>query len=64
VLADVSRFIGQRADAQLAQHIAHAAAQACSPMSDIKASADYRRALVQTLGAQVIQQAFQSVGGR
>ena len=58
VLADTSAFAGQQADATLAQAIAAQAAARATPMSDLKASADYRRALVETLGAQALQEAF------
>lgn len=58
VLADTTAFAGQKADAALAQAIAAQAAARATPMSDLKASADYRRALVETLGAQALQQAF------
>lgn len=58
VLAEVAGFAGQRADATLARAIAAQAAARARPTSDLKASADYRRALVETLGAQALEQAF------
>ncbi len=52
-------FAGARADAQLAQRIAAAAAERVAPLHDYKASAEYRRALVHAIGAQVLAEAFQ-----
>lgn len=52
-------FAGARADAQLAQRIAVAAAERVAPLHDYKASAEYRRALVRAIGAQVLTEAFQ-----
>lgn len=52
-------FAGARADAQLAQRIAAAAAERVAPLDDYKASAEYRRALVRAVGAQVLTEAFQ-----
>lgn len=51
-------FAGARADAQLAQSIAAAAAERAAPLHDYKASAEYRRALVRAIGAQVLTEAF------
>lgn len=52
-------FAGARADARLAQRIVTAAAEQVAPLHDYKASAEYRRALVRALGAQVLTEAFQ-----
>jgi 2-furoyl-CoA dehydrogenase FAD binding subunit len=57
-VADTQAFIGERADAALAQAIADAAARAVDPLTDHKASAAYRRALVSNLGARVLRRAF------
>jgi CO/xanthine dehydrogenase FAD-binding subunit len=51
-------FAGARADADLAQRIAAAAAGRVDPLHDYKASAEYRRALVRAIGAQVLAEAF------
>lgn len=58
VLADTAAFVGQKADATLARAIAAQAAARANPMADLKASADYRRALIETLGAQALEAAF------
>lgn len=58
VLADTAAFLGKRADTALASEIAVAAAAAVAPMSDFKATAEYRRALIRSLGAQVLAEAF------
>lgn len=63
IVADTSVFLGKRADAGLAADIARAAAAAVSPMSDFKATADYRRALIQSLGADVLAEAFANARG-
>jgi 2-furoyl-CoA dehydrogenase FAD binding subunit len=52
-------FAGAPADAALAARIAEEAARRVQPLHDYKASAEYRRALVRALGAQVLAQAFQ-----
>lgn len=57
-LADTTAFLGRTADDKLARAIAEAAAEAADPMSDLKATADYRRALVRTSGAAVLAEAF------
>lgn len=62
VVAETGAFLGKRADAALAAQIASAAAKAATPMSDFKATADYRRALIEALGAQVIAEAFKKAG--
>lgn len=64
VLADTRAFLGKRADAQLAREIAVQAAAAARPMADFKATVEYRRALIETLGAQVLAQAFAPAGAR
>lgn len=58
MVADTDSFLGKRADAALAAQIASAAAKAATPMSDFKATADYRRALIEAIGAQVIAEVF------
>jgi len=58
VIANTEAFLGKRADAALAAQIASAAAKAAAPMSDFKATADYRRALIEAIGAQVLTEAF------
>jgi len=63
VLADTDAFLGRPADAVLAREIAASAAARAQPLSDFKATAEYRRALVQTLGAQTLEQAFAAAGG-
>jgi CO/xanthine dehydrogenase FAD-binding subunit len=62
VLADTAAFLGRTADAKLARDIAAAAADAADPMSDLKATADYRRALVRSCGAAVLAAAFANAG--
>lgn len=62
MVADTAAFLGRTADAMLAREIAAAAADAADPMSDLKASADYRRALVRTSGAAVLAAAFANAG--
>jgi len=58
VVADTGAYLGERADARLAAAIAADAAARVDPLNDHKASAAYRRALVRTLAAQVLAQAF------
>jgi CO/xanthine dehydrogenase FAD-binding subunit len=58
LLAETSAFVGERADVQLAAAIADEVAANVDPLTDHKASADYRRALVRTLGARVLARAF------
>lgn len=58
VTFDAAGYLGQRADSGLAAGIAAAAAAKLNPMSDFKATAEYRRALIGTLGAQVLAEAF------
>ena len=64
IVADTGEFLGQRADAALAAQIAAAAARAVTPLSDFKATGDYRRALVAAVGAQVVAEAFARAGSR
>lgn len=61
-LADTGAFLGRTADDRLAREIAAAAADAADPVSDLKASAAYRRALVRTSGAAVLAAAFANAG--
>jgi len=60
LLAETSGFVGERADARLAEAIADDVAASVNPLTDHKASADYRRGLVRTLGARVLTRAFAS----
>ena len=57
-VADTAEFIGERACPALAQAVAASAAERVKPMTDLKVSAAYRRALVRSLGAQAIAEAF------
>ena len=58
LVTETAAFLGKRADAALAAEIADAAAAAVTPMSDFKATAEYRRALIESLGRQVLTEAF------
>jgi 2-furoyl-CoA dehydrogenase FAD binding subunit len=58
IVVDTTAFLGKPAGARLAADIAMAAAASVTPMSDFKATADYRRALIQSLGANVLAEAF------
>ncbi len=60
VVVDTNAFLGKVCGDALAGEIAAAAAAAVTPMSDFKATADYRRALVETLGRQVLAEAFRN----
>lgn len=62
VLADTSGFLGRRADAALATEIAVQAAASAKPMADFKATVEYRRALIESVGAQALAQAFACAG--
>lgn len=62
LVVDTGAFLGKSCGAALAGEIAAAAAAAVTPMSDFKATADYRRALVETLGRQVLAEAFENCG--
>lgn len=62
MVANTAAFLGRTADAKLAREIAAAAADAADPMSDLKATADYRRALVRASGAAVLAAAFANAG--
>jgi CO/xanthine dehydrogenase FAD-binding subunit len=64
LVADTAAFIGKPANADLAAQIAATTSKAVDPMSDFKATADYRRALIQALGAQVLAEAFGKAGRR
>ena len=61
-VVDTAAFLGKRCGAALAAEIAAAAAASVTPMSDFKATADYRRALVASLGRQVLTEAFGKCG--
>lgn len=63
IVVPTEAFLGKHADAMLAEEIAAVAAAGVNPMSDFKATADYRRALVRTLGAQVLAEAFEKSRG-
>jgi 2-furoyl-CoA dehydrogenase FAD binding subunit len=58
LLAETSAFVGERADARLAEAVADDIAARVDPLTDHKASADYRRGLVRTLGTRVLARAF------
>ena len=58
LLFDASAYLGKRAGPELAEEIAGAAARKVEPTSDFKATAQYRRALVEALGARVLVDAF------
>jgi len=60
LVAGTAAFLGKQAGTGLAAEIAAAAAAAATPMSDFKATADYRRALIRSLGTDVLAQAFES----
>jgi len=64
LLTETGAFLGKRADAVFAAEIAAAAAAAVTPMSDFKATAGYRRALIESLGRQVLAEAFSNAKGR
>lgn len=64
IAIDTTPFLGKRADAGLAAEIAAATAQQVNPMSDYKATADYRRALINALGPRVLAEAFEHAGKR
>ncbi len=64
VVVDTAAFLGKRADAALAAQIAEAASKSVTPMSDFKATADYRRALVEALGRRVLFEAFENAERR
>jgi 2-furoyl-CoA dehydrogenase FAD binding subunit len=57
-VADTAAFVGERAYPALAQAIAASAAERVNPMTNLNVSAAYRRALVRSLGAQAIAEAF------
>ncbi len=62
VKCDAAAFLGRAANADLAVEIASAAAGRSNPTSDFKATAEYRRALINALGTQVLAEAFQAAG--
>lgn len=62
LVADTAAFVGKSANKELAAQIAHTTSKAVSPMSDFKATADYRRALIEALGTQVLTDAFTRAG--
>jgi len=57
-VADTAKFIGENACPALAQAIAATTAERVDPKTDFKVSAAYRRALVRSLAAQAIAEAF------
>lgn len=63
VTFEATSFFGVRADEGLAAKIAAAAALQVNPMSDFKATGEYRRALINALGTQVLTEAFSAAGG-
>jgi 2-furoyl-CoA dehydrogenase FAD binding subunit len=64
LVADTAAFLGKPAKTDLAAEIAAATSKSVTPMSDFKATADYRRALIQALGTQVLAEAFTKAGRR
>lgn len=62
VTFDAATFAGKPANADLAAQIASVAAAESNPMSDFKATAEYRRALINALGTQVLAAAFDAAG--
>lgn len=62
MVANTAAFLGRTADAKLAREIAAAVADAADPLGDLKAAADYRRALVRASGAAVLAAAFANAG--
>ena len=62
IVVDTAGFLGKRAGSDLAAEIAGSAARGVNPTSDFKATAEYRRALVETLGARVLAEAFANAG--
>ena len=50
-------LVGHSLDEALLSRCAEAAAQACSPISDLRASADYRRQLIKALVIDVVAEA-------
>lgn len=64
LVTETAAFLGKRADAALAAEIAAAAAAAVTPMSDFKATAEYRRALIESLGRKVLTEAFSKARAR
>lgn len=64
VLADTARFRGASADRETARALAAHVAAAVDPMSDFKAGADYRRALVLALVERAASTAFESAGSQ
>jgi 2-furoyl-CoA dehydrogenase FAD binding subunit len=64
IAIETAPFLGKRADAHLAAEIAAAAAQQVKPMSDYKATPEYRLALINALGARVLAEAFEHAGKR
>jgi len=55
-------LIGRTADTELLASVAEAAAGACSPITDHRCSADYRRQLVHVLTLEVIDEAMRRAG--
>jgi 2-furoyl-CoA dehydrogenase FAD binding subunit len=62
VVVEPQAYLGRPASARTAGEIAAAAAQQVQPNSDLKASGDFRRALVRELGARVLSDAFARAG--
>lgn len=60
VLADTTGFRGTKANRETARALAAAASAAADPMSDFKASADYRRALVLAMVERAALTAFEA----
>jgi len=49
---------GKEFQLELAEQAAEIAARACSPLSDIRGSEEYKRAIVKVLTRQAIEEAF------
>jgi carbon-monoxide dehydrogenase medium subunit len=57
-----SRMIGEPMTASLAEEVGHLAASAARPISDIRGSAEYRRAIVRVLTARTVAIATERAG--
>ncbi|HYH22896.1 MAG TPA: FAD binding domain-containing protein [Azospirillum sp.] len=58
MVGDTGAFLGHPATPDTATAVAEALAERCDPMTDMKASADYRRALVRELTGRTVARAF------
>lgn len=64
ILADTAGGLGEVANDELARSIAATVSAAVNPLEDMSASADYRRALAETLTGQVLLEAFGNARAR